>query len=62
MDMISPPNAKRRKALVPLQCSANNRHLGQFDYDSQEGIVHIYAKEGVKVQIHSASRDKEKGS
>ena len=62
MDMISPPNAKRRKALVPLQCSANNRHLGQFDYDSQEGVVHIYAKEGVRVQIHSASRDKEKGS
>lgn len=62
VDFISPPNTKRRKALVPLQCYANNRHLGQFDYDSQEGIVHIYAKEGVKIQIHAASRDTDKGS
>jgi DNA ligase-4 len=60
MDLISPPNAKRRKALAPLQCSENNRHLGHFDYDSQEGIVHVYAKEGVKVQIHAASQHNER--
>jgi DNA ligase-4 len=60
MDLISPPNAKRRKALVPLQISEGNRHLCQFHYDSQEGTVHIYAKEGVKVHVHTGPQDKER--
>ncbi|KAF1934880.1 hypothetical protein EJ02DRAFT_460848 [Clathrospora elynae] len=50
--LISPPNAKRRKIVIPLQALGGNRHLGQFDYDSQDGTIHIYAKEGLKVQVH----------
>jgi DNA ligase-4 len=58
---ISPPNAKRRKVLSPLQSSGGNRSLGGFEYDSQEGVMHIYANEGVKVQIHhGVSEEKEK--
>jgi DNA ligase-4 len=50
---ISPPNAKRRKVLSPLQSSGSNRNLGTFEYDSQEATIHIYANEGVKVRVHS---------
>ncbi|KAF2826924.1 hypothetical protein CC86DRAFT_466700 [Ophiobolus disseminans] len=53
--LISPPAAKRRKILSPLQPSGGNRTLGSFDYDSQEGVMHIYAKEGVRVEVHAAS-------
>jgi DNA ligase-4 len=58
-ELVSPPNAKRRKILSPLQSSGGNRHLGAFDYDSQERTIHIYAKEGLKVQIHTGSPEKE---
>jgi DNA ligase-4 len=55
VELISPPNAKRRKVLSPLQSSSSNRSLGAFDYDSQEGTIHIYAKEGLKVEVHTGS-------
>jgi DNA ligase-4 len=54
-ELISPPNAKRRKILSPLQASGHNHSLGAFDFDSQDGTIHIYAKEGLKVQVHSES-------
>ncbi|KAH5057811.1 hypothetical protein HBI26_082360 [Parastagonospora nodorum] len=53
VELISPPNAKRHKILSPLQPSGGNRSLGAFNYDSQEGIIHIYAKEGLKVEVHA---------
>jgi DNA ligase-4 len=56
---ISPPSAKRRKVLSPLQSSGGNRSLGGFEYDSQEGVMHIYANEGVKVQIHHGLSEEE---
>jgi DNA ligase-4 len=59
-ELISPPNAKRRKVLSPLQRSGDNRHLGAFDYDSQEGTIHIYVKEGLKVHVHTGSQEKKK--
>jgi DNA ligase-4 len=31
------------------------RSLGAFDFDSQEGTIHIYAKEGLKVRVHADS-------
>jgi len=52
-ELISPPNAKRRKILSPLQSSGGNRSLGVFDYNSQERTFHIYAKEELKVQVHT---------
>jgi DNA ligase-4 len=59
---ISPPNAKRRKVLSPLQSSDGNRYLGGFEYDSQKGVMHIYANEGVKVQVHDRfAEEKEQG-
>jgi DNA ligase-4 len=54
-ELISPPNMKRRKVLSLLQSSNGNRSLGGFEYDSQEGVMHIYAREGVRVQVHPAS-------
>jgi DNA ligase-4 len=52
-ELISPPNAKRRKLLIPLQSSGGNRTIGKFAIDSQEDIVHLYINEGVQVQIHA---------
>ncbi|KAF1967458.1 hypothetical protein BU23DRAFT_583861 [Bimuria novae-zelandiae CBS 107.79] len=52
-DIVSPPSSKRRKPRTPLQDARQNRNLGAFDYDSQEKIIHIYAEEGVRVQVHS---------
>jgi DNA ligase-4 len=57
--LISPPNAKRRCVLHPLQAGGSengSRNLGVFDYDSQDGTIHIYAKEGVRVQVHGGPR------
>jgi DNA ligase-4 len=59
-ELVSPPNAKRRKILSPLQAGGGNRHLGASDYDSQEGTIHIYAKEGLKVHVHTVSQEEEK--
>jgi DNA ligase-4 len=56
-ELISPPAAKRRKVLSPLQSSGGNRSLGAFDFDSQDGTIHIYAKEGLKVQVHTGSTE-----
>ncbi|KAF2023668.1 hypothetical protein EK21DRAFT_80344 [Setomelanomma holmii] len=57
VDLISPPTAKRRKMLSLLQSSGGNRHLGSFDYDSQDGTIHIYAKDGLKVHIHTGNAE-----
>jgi DNA ligase-4 len=54
-ELISPPAAKRRKILSPLHSSDGNRNLGTFEYNSQEGTIHIYAKEGLKVEVHTGS-------
>lgn len=56
---ISPPDSKRRKALASLRSSGGKRDLGGFDYDSQEGTIHIYTRKGVKVQVHTGYQDKE---
>jgi DNA ligase-4 len=53
VELISPPYTKRRKILSPLQSSGRNRSLGAYDYDSQERTIHIYAKEGLKVEVHT---------
>jgi DNA ligase-4 len=52
--LISPPNAKRRQISSPLHASGviGNRGLCTFEFDSQEDTVHIYAKSGVKIQVH----------
>ncbi|KAH7413639.1 hypothetical protein DE146DRAFT_761920 [Phaeosphaeria sp. MPI-PUGE-AT-0046c] len=50
---ISPPTAKRQRILSPLQSSRSNRTLGAFECDSQEDMIHVYAKAGVRVQVHS---------
>ncbi|KAH7396272.1 hypothetical protein BKA66DRAFT_485192 [Pyrenochaeta sp. MPI-SDFR-AT-0127] len=55
--LISPPTSKRRRILSPLHVSHGNRHLGVFDFDSQNRTIHIYAKEGLKVQVHTGSDD-----
>jgi DNA ligase-4 len=52
-ELISSPNAKRRKLLTPLQSPGGNRIIGKFAVDSQEDIVHMYVNEGVKVQVHT---------
>ncbi|KAJ4346815.1 uncharacterized protein N0V89_010747 [Didymosphaeria variabile] len=52
-DIISPPSSKRRRTLAPLADAGGNRNLGSFDYDSQTKIIHIYAEEGLKVQVHN---------
>jgi DNA ligase-4 len=57
--LISPPTAKRRRVLRPLQPGGSGNWdttPGTFAYDSQKGIVHVYAREGVKVHVHSVSR------
>lgn len=56
MDFVSPPAVRRRvKGRTPLKDFGGNgvRHLGAFNYDSQEDIIHIYAKEGLKVLVHT---------
>jgi DNA ligase-4 len=50
---VSPPNAKRRKILSPLESSGGNRSLVAFEYDYKQKTIHIYADEGVKVQVHT---------
>jgi DNA ligase-4 len=57
-DLISPPALKKRlKSRTPLTSFGTNgtRTLGAFNYDSQEGTIHIYAREGLKVHVHSKS-------
>lgn len=51
--LISPPTSKRRRVLSPLTTSRGNRHLGTFDFDSQDQTIHIYVKESVKVKVHT---------
>jgi DNA ligase-4 len=51
-ELISPPATKRRKTLSPLEPSGRNRNVGAFNFDSQDGTIHIYAKEGLKVKVH----------
>lgn len=57
IELISPPGSKRHKILSPLQSSGGNRSLGAFDFDSQEGTIHIYATQGLKVQVHTESKE-----
>ncbi|KAL6706353.1 hypothetical protein ACN47E_005643 [Coniothyrium glycines] len=52
-NLISPPKSKRRKILSPTDASSSNRQLGSFEFDSQEGIIHIYATEGLQVHVHT---------
>ncbi|KAJ4988621.1 ATP dependent DNA ligase domain-containing protein [Stagonosporopsis vannaccii] len=55
-NLVSPPAVRRRlKGRTPLKDFGGNgvRHLGAFAYDSQDGTIHIYAKEGLKVQVHA---------
>lgn len=51
--MITPPHAKRRKFRNPLKDAGTNKHLGSFEYDSQDKTIHIYAEAGYKVKVHS---------
>lgn len=54
-DIISPPTTRKRtKPRTPLRDfgASGARNLGAFSYDSQEGVIHVYAKEGVKVCAH----------
>lgn len=62
IELISPPNAKRRKALASLQSSGSNRRLGEFQYDSQDRTIDICAKKGIRVQVHIGSQEKERNS
>ncbi|KAJ4377938.1 hypothetical protein N0V83_000768 [Neocucurbitaria cava] len=54
---ISPPTLKRRRTTTPLKNASGNRSLGSFDFDSQEGTIHVYAKEGLKVQVHTGTAE-----
>jgi DNA ligase-4 len=58
-ELISPPASKRRKILSPLEDSGRNRSVGAFNFDSQEGTIHIYANEGLKVLIHPRPMEEE---
>lgn len=55
INIISPPSSKRRRILTPLADARGNRNLGSFDYDSQAKVIHIFAEEGLKVQVHTGS-------
>lgn len=58
-DFVSPPAVtKRVKGRIPLRDFSTNgaRNLGMLNYDSQEGTIHIYAKEGLKVHVHTEPR------
>ena len=60
-DVVSPPSSKRRRMRTPLAEAGVNRNFGSFDYDSQEKVIHIYAADGVGVQVHPTPRiEKEK--
>lgn len=54
---ISPPAVRRRrvKPRTPLRDFGSNgvREVGAFTYDSQEGIIHVYVREGVGVCVHA---------
>ncbi|KAF3054184.1 hypothetical protein E8E11_011999 [Didymella keratinophila] len=55
-DFVSPPAIRKRvKGRIPLKDFGANgaRNLGAFDFDSQEAVIHIYAREGLKVHIHT---------
>ncbi|KAF1918764.1 hypothetical protein BDU57DRAFT_511508 [Ampelomyces quisqualis] len=57
--LISPPHVKRRRISTPLQTSGGNKSLGTFQFDSQEGVVHMYVNKGVEVKVHTASELKQ---
>ncbi|KAF9691382.1 hypothetical protein EKO04_010828 [Ascochyta lentis] len=64
-DFISPPAIRKRiKGRTPLKDFGANgaRSLGAFDYDSQEGTIHIYAGEGLKVLVHTGSQEAKTGT
>lgn len=44
---------RRRKVSSPLSDTDNHRSLGSFQFESQENTLHIYAKEGVRIQVHN---------
>ncbi|KAF1928201.1 uncharacterized protein M421DRAFT_63137 [Didymella exigua CBS 183.55] len=55
-DFVSPPALRKRvKGSTPLgDYGANGaRNLGLFGFDSQEKTLHIYAREGLKVHVHT---------
>lgn len=49
---ISPPVLKRRNLFRPLKDANSNRHLGEVVFNSQEKVIHIYANQGLRVQVH----------
>ncbi|KAJ8110165.1 hypothetical protein OPT61_g6917 [Boeremia exigua] len=54
--LVSPPAVRRRvQGRAPLRDFGVNgaRDLGAFGYDSQEKTIHIYAKEGLKIHVHT---------
>lgn len=56
VDFVSPPTARKRvKTRIPLKVLGANgaRSLGTFAYDSQEGTIHVYPKEGLEVHVHT---------
>lgn len=57
--MISPPSSKRRRILTPLADARGNRNFGSFDYDSSAKVIHIFAEDGLEVQVHPRSGTQE---
>lgn len=58
VSFVSPPTVRRRtKGRTLLRDFGSNgvRELGAFDYDSQEGTIHLYTREGLKVCVHTES-------
>ncbi|KAH9882542.1 hypothetical protein J1614_000778 [Plenodomus biglobosus] len=56
---ISPPKPKRRRVFSPLCDARTKQNLGLFEYHAQEKTLHVYAKRGVKVQVHTGYEEEQ---
>ncbi|KAF1994223.1 hypothetical protein P154DRAFT_448129 [Amniculicola lignicola CBS 123094] len=50
--VVTPPPTKRRRTRLPLKDAEGRSNVGQFDYDSQEKVIHVFAEEGWRVEVH----------
>lgn len=55
--LISRPASKRRKILRPLDGLRANQHVDDVEFDEQKKIIHVYAKDGVRVEVHKEEEE-----
>ncbi|KAI8933435.1 hypothetical protein NX059_010049 [Plenodomus lindquistii] len=56
---ISPPKPKRQRVFSPLHDAVSKQNVGSFDFDAEEKTLHIYARRGTSVHVHTSDEEEE---